>query len=225
MPRSLPTPIPVVVALLAVAGACGTPPDPPRDAPAALASPAADGPDEVRADPPGPDEAAHELTLTLPAGVLPDGTEGAVVIRSVAAGDRREVVVETPAGVVDHHVVTADQHWWWIPPAAREAGIAAEWVRIDVAAVERAGGELPDLVADARVPLPAPGDVRAGTDLAGREVLDVEHVGPDEDRLHLAGLERPAVLRRRALPPGTRIEPPQRATSLQDLPDAVRWSA
>lgn len=164
---------------------------------------------------------AVEVTLAIPVGTSPDGVALEVVIRSVEAGGRRRVAIDTPAGTVDQHVVTEDEHWWWIPPLAREAVGAVEWIHLDVDEVEAAGAELPDAVVDARVPLPAPGTIRPGTRVAGYEVVAVESVGAREDRITLAGLDEPARLRLRHLPASTVVEPPIGAVELTDLPDAV----
>jgi len=199
------------------AAAPGTPLRAP--APAALhADPPGERMPEARSAPEVDDPV--EVTLVIPVGTMPDGTEVEVVVREVVAGGRREVRLDTPAGVVDHHVVDGDEHWWWIPPMVRDAAGGVEWVHLDVAEAE-AVGELPDPVADARVPLPRPGGVEAGLVVAGYEVTEVERVDARTDRLVLDGLEQPAVLTLRALAPGTRIELPVGATELRDLPEAV----
>lgn len=161
-----------------------------------------------------------EVVLEIPVGELPDGTDGTVTVRSVAAGGRREVVVDTPAGVVDRHVFTDDEHWWWITPLARDV-VDVEWVHLDRDDLERAGDGLPGPVADARVALPEPGDVRAGMLLADHQVVAVRRVGPDEDRIEVEGLDGVVVLRRRALPAGHQVEVPERATPLRDLPELL----
>lgn len=161
-----------------------------------------------------------ELALTIHVGTMPDGSEVDIVVRSVEADGRREVTMSSPDGIVDHHVIEGDRHWWWIPPVARELTGGVEWVHLDVAEVE-AVGELPDLVAGARVPLPEPGDVEVGVVVAGYEVVEVDDVGPDEQRLVLEGLDEPAVLSRRHLPASTRVRLPAGATDLRDLPEAA----
>lgn len=162
---------------------------------------------------------AVEVTLTIPVGELLDGTAGAVTVRTVESGGRREVIVDTPAGVVDRHVMTEHEHWWWITPLARDT-VDVEWVHIDLREVAEAGGELPGPVADARVPLPEPGELAAGVLLTDREVRSVESVGPDEERIEVDGLDEPVVLRRRRLAAGTTIDLPRDATPLRDLPGA-----
>jgi len=223
------TPRAALVAATLALTACGAgaapPPaavQPPAPSPDPASSPAPDpasspSPDASPARPAG-EEQAVEITLEIPVGRLPDGTDGAVTVRAVTAGERRELVVDTPAGVVDRHVMTDDEHWWWITPAAREV-VDVEWIHIDLREVEAIGGDLPGPVADARAMLPAPGEVEVGTVLGGREVRAVDRVGPDEDRVVVAGLDEPVVLRRRVLREPVTIEPPREATSLRELAD------
>lgn len=194
------------------------------DGPAPVVPAAARSADPPRSDaaaPAGAPEQPVEISLTIPVGTGLDGEVLELEIRSVEARGRRHVTIDTPAGRVDQHVVIDDQHWWWIPPAARAAAGDLEWVHIDLTQVEAAGGELPDLVSDARTPLPAPGEIGEGTSVAGHRVIEVERVGPDEDRLTLAGLEGSARLRRRMLPTRTAIEPPSGAVELADLPELL----
>lgn len=215
MPRALRA-VALAIGCLSVA-ACG------GDAPSAVA------PEVPRpADPPRSGAVAAttseppvEISLTIPVGTGPDGQVLELEIRSVEAGGRRHVVIDTPAGRVDQHVVTDDEHWWWIPSVARAVAGGLEWVHIDMDEVEAAGGEVPDLVADARERLPAPGEIGEGTTVAGHRVVRVERVGPDEDRLMLAGVEGFARLRRRMLPASTVIDAPRGAVELADLPELL----
>lgn len=224
MPVHLVPALLLATALLAGCASSPTEASAARTAPAAGATAPADPPGEglgavASAGAPAP-AAAAETELVIRVGTMPDGTEVEVVVRSVEAGGRREVTMTSPDGVVDRHVVDGDDHWWWIPPMARELTGGVEWVHLDVGEVE-AVGELPDPVAAARVPLPAPGAVEVGAVVAGYEVVSVEDRGPDEQLLVLEGLEEPAVLRRRSLPAGTRIDLPAGATELRDLPEAA----
>ncbi|HEX4903387.1 MAG TPA: hypothetical protein VFV42_11295 [Acidimicrobiales bacterium] len=207
------------VAALAVAalllGACA-PDDPPA---AAAPAPEVDPPRAAARA--AAADGAIETTLSIPVGTAGDGTLLEVVVRSVEAGERRLVAIDTADGRIDQHVVTPREHWWWIVPAAREAVGGIEWIHVDVAQVEAAGEPLPDVVADARVPLPGPGELEVGTRVAGYEVVAVERVGEDEDLVTLAGLDEPARLRRRSLPASTRIDLPDDAVELTDLPDLL----
>lgn len=230
MSRTLPVAV-AAVALFLTACAAEAPsrpvdaatvpaPDPSPDPPGASGgNPSPELVDDPGASSPEAAGPAVEVTLTIPVGELPDGTAGAVTIRTVEAGGRREVVVDTPAGVVDRHVMTEHEHWWWITPLARDVA-DVEWIHIDLRELDDAGGELPGPVADARVPLPEPGELATGVVLADREVRAVTPVDPDEDRVEVEGLDEPVVLRRRRLPPGTTIELPRGATPLRELPEA-----
>lgn len=219
MPRTSRCAVAVALTALLLT-ACGS--DPP---PAAAPDPVADlrAPDPPRSPSPAapPGGLPVELRLSIPVGEAPDGTTLEVVVRSVEVSGRRLVTIDTPAGRVDQHVVTDDEHWWWIPPMAREAVGEVRWIHIDVREVEAVDGQLPDVVTDARLPLPAPGQLRPGTTVAGYEVVDVQRVGPDEDDLTLAGIDGPVRLRRRVLPAGTEVELPPDAVELADLPAAV----
>jgi hypothetical protein len=217
--------------LALVAAACSGPPLPPADPdPSASADPAAVAdppplpvtePDRARRE--GAPDAPQEVSITIPMGELPDGTDIVVELREVTADGRRHVVVDTPAGIAEQHVWTDVDHWLWVHPEGRTHVVDAEWIHFPVADIAAAGGALPELVAAAREPLPGPGAIVEGMELAGFEVRRVERVGADEERLHLDGLREPAVLRRRPLPPGTTVEVPDGATSLRELPDALRW--
>lgn len=213
---------PVLLAsALVLAGACRGGPPTAVTAPPAAADPADPPPASDPVAPTGPVAGAVELRLTIPVGTSPDGDELAVEIRSVEAGGRRHVVIDTPDGLVDQHVVTDDEHWWWIPPLARPAIGEVTWIHIDLADVEAVGGSLPDVVADARARLPEPGEIEAGTTVAGHRVVEVERVSSDEDRLVLDGIDGTVRLRRRELPADTVVGVPSEATELADLPDAV----
>jgi hypothetical protein len=200
---------PLLALVLAAAAGCG------GTETATLAAPPAP-PDVVARGPAAPPP--HEVTITIEIGQLPDGSDVAVVLRETVAGDRRHVVIETPEGTVDQHVVTDDEHWWWIAPAVRTAVLDAEWIHIDVAEVERAGATLPDLVLDARRPLPRPEELRVGDEVAGYEVVAVEVLGPDHARAEVDGIGGPVVVRRRALPAGTTVELPRGATPMREVP-------
>jgi hypothetical protein len=214
--------LPVLLASTLVVGACrGEPPAAATEVPPVAADRAAPPPAPDPAAPTGRSAEAVELRLTIPVGTTPAGDELVVEIRSVEAGGRRHVVIDTPDGMVDQHVVTDDEHWWWIPPVARPAIGEVTWIHIALADVEAAGGSLPDVVADARAPLPEPGEIDVGTAVAGHRVVEVERVSPDEDRLVLAGLEGTARLQRRRLPAATVVDLPSEATELADLPEAV----
>lgn len=164
----------------------------------------------------------HEITLVFPLGPLPEGGTGEIVMRAVVLGDRHEVEIRTPVGVVDRHIATEDDHWWWVAPMVRDA-IDVEWVHFDIGEVEEAGGVLPELIAGAREPMAGPGEVREGDLLGDGVVRAVRHVGPDEDELVVDGFDEPVVLRRRALPASTTIEPPAQATPVTELGEHLRW--
>jgi len=205
----------LVAVLVPLLAACGDAAEPRPVEPAAAPAP---DPAAARSGPrPEAVEGPVEVALTIPAGRLPDGTLAEVSLTLTTAGERRELVVDTPAGVVERHVMTEEEHWWWITPLARDV-VDVAWVHVVLAEVEELGGDLPEPVADARASLPEPGDLDVGSVLAGYEVLDVERIGPDEERIALDGLEDPAVLRRRALPAGTTVELPADAVPLRDLP-------
>jgi hypothetical protein len=196
-------------------------------------SPAADPAARADRDDPGAETAesapsgvgAHEVTLVADFGPLPDGSGDAVIetIWTVDAAGTRSLVVDTPAGFAAHHVMTDDEHWWWLDPTVRETIADAEWIHFDLHEIEEVGGELPAIGAEARVPLPDPGGIRVGHIVAGHEVLAVDVVGADEAHLTAAGIERAVVHRRRPLPVGTTIEPPDDAIDVADLPDVLRW--
>lgn len=203
-----------VVAASLLAG-CGAPepvrpPARPRAAVDAVAEPAvADGP--------------HEISLVADFGPLPDGS-GAAVVETTWSIDARGVqrlVIDTPAGPVGRHVMTEGEHWWWLGPEVPELVDGTEWIHFDLAAIARAGGQLPDVVADARARLPHPHEVGVGQLVAGREVVAVEVVDDHEVRLRVSGIERPVVHRRRDLPPGTTFELPPHATDVRDLLDLL----
>lgn len=212
-----------LLALVLVAAGCGGGPDPaplaapPGPADAVPAAAPVPPPAERRPEPSATD-VPHEIEITIRIGRLPDGTDVAVVLRETVAGDRRHVVIETPEGVVDQHVVTDDEHWWWIAPALRAAVLDAEWVHLDVAEVERAGATLPDLVLDARRPLPGPEELQVGDRVAGYEVVALERLGPDHARAEVDGIDGPVVVRRRSLPAGTTVELPRDATPAREVP-------
>ena len=223
----VPRPLVVLGAVL-VLGACAAgAPAPPPDTGRAAIDPAVDQPSGPRSqpdavvDPAGP----HEVALVADLGPLPDGSGRAVVETTWttdAAGTVR-LAIDTPAGLTEQHVLTADAHWWWLHPEARRTVADAEWVHFDLVAIEEVGGELPDLVAAARQPPPQPEDIGVGDLVAGREVRAVEVVGPDEVHLTVDRIDEPVVLRRRALPPGERIRPPEGAVDVTDLPGLLRW--
>ena len=54
---------------------------------------------------------------------------------------------------------------------------------------------------------------------------DVDAIGEGEVHLTVAGVERPVVLRRRALPPGTTVDVPAGAVDVRELPDHLRPQA
>jgi hypothetical protein len=203
------------------AGSAPEAPAPPAADPAAGAPPA-DSPPAA----PGPDRGgAHEVVLVADFGPLPDGSGDAIVETrwTVDVSGTRSLVVDTPAGVAVHHVLTDDEHWWWLDPTVRETIADAEWIHFDLHEVEAVGGELPEIVAEARVPLPEPGDIVVGQIVAGHEVLAIEEVDDDEVHLTVAGIERAVVHRRRDLPAGTTIERPDGAVDVADLPEVLRW--
>ena len=221
----------VLVALLALLlGACGTSAAEPR---AASSPPSVDPVSEpatvADVEPPSAEESVsegpYEVALIADFGPLPDGSGDAVVETTwtMAADGTRELVIDTPAGYAAHHVMTDDEHWFWIAPAARDALVDAEWVHFDLREIEAVGGELPEVVAEARVPVPAPGEITTGSVIAGHEVLAVDEVGDDEVHLTMDGIDEPVVHRRRALPADTSIEIPTDALDVSDLPEALRW--
>lgn len=217
--------LPVVLAAVLVT-ACGAGDAGP--APGAAARPTLDpaataGPDAPPAAVVG--DGAYEVSLVADFGPRSDGSGDAVVetVWTVDAAGTRRLVVDTPAGFAAHHVMTDDEHWWWLDPGVRETIADAEWIRFDLRQIEAVGGELPEIVAEARIPLPDPGGIRVGQIVAGLEVLAVEVVSDDEARLTVAGIERPVVHRRRALPAGTILDPPRDAVDVADLPDVLRW--
>lgn len=167
-------------------------------------------------------DAPYEITLVADFEALEPDLEDAVVeIRHVVVGDRRQVTMSAAGEVLDQHVVTADEHWWWLHPDIRRSVVDIEWIHIDVAEVEAVGGTLPDIVAEARRPLPAPDEVDVGDLVAGREVRTVSHVDEHEVRFTVPGVPVEMVLRRRALPAGTTIEIPAGARDLRELPEAL----
>lgn len=201
------------------------PPPAPAADPAARADPDDPGAETAESGPSGVGDGAYEVTLVADFGPLPDGSGDAVVetVWTVDAAGTRSLVVDTPAGFAAHHVMTDDEHWWWLDPTVRETIVDAEWIHFDLHAIDEVGGELPAIVAEARVPLPDPGGIRVGQIVAGHEVLAVDVVGADEVHLTVAGIERAVVHRRRTLPAGTTIEPPDDAVDVADLPDVLRW--
>lgn len=190
-----------------------------------MADPAA-GPGTSEAQRPAPDEdQPHELVLSgdlrhLAAG-RPDATDAVVELRVVVAGSRSHVTTSVGGQILDQHVVTADAHWLWIPPDLRGAVVDAEWLRLDVAAIEDAGLPLPRHVAAARVPVPAPDDVEIGDLVGGMEVLEVEPLTGHAVRLTMAGVPVPMTLRRRSLPAGTEVELPAGAVDAREVPDLL----
>lgn len=181
----------------------------------------ADRPDPVDDVTAGP----HEVSLVADLGPLPDGSGRAVVESTWTTGADGTVrfAIDTPVGLVDQHVFTDDEHWWWLHPEVRRTIADAEWIHLDLRAIADVGGELPDVVGDARHPPPQPQEVGVGDVVAGREVLAVDVVGADEVRLTVTGIELPVVLARRALPEGTVVEVPTGAVGLRDLPDLLAW--
>lgn len=167
----------------------------------------------------------HEVSLIADFGPLPDGSGNAIVetVWTVDADGTRQLLVDTPVGPAARHVMTDDEHWWWIDPAAREAVVDAEWVHFDLRRTAEVGGALPEVVSEARVPLPPPGEIVVGDFVAGHEVLAVEVVNQDEVNLTVAGVDRPVVHRRRTLPAGTTVAVPAGAVDVGDLPDVLGW--
>ena len=220
----------MAIAVAVVLGACSTgATGPSRTAPARPAPDPASGtaPD---VDPTEPGRPAHrdgpyEVTLVADFGPLPDGSGDAVVETTwtVDATGTRSLVVDTPAGFAARHVMTDDAHWWWLDPTVRETIADAEWVHFDLRQVEAVGGRLPAIVTEARVPLPDPGGIRVGQIVAGHEVLAVDIVSDDEVHLTVAGVERAVVHRRRPLPARTRVQVPDGAVDVADLPGVLRW--
>lgn len=200
---------------------------------AAPAGPAAPAPEVDPAGRAAPDTAApadladgpHEVRLVADFGPLPDFSGDAVVetIWTTDGSGTRSLVIDTPAGITEQHVMTEDEHWWWLSPEVRETIADAEWIHFDLAAIEAVGGELPPLVADARAAARQPGDIAVGDTIAGLEVLAADVVSDDEVHLTMSEVERAVVHRRRALPPGTRIELPVGAVDVADLADVLRW--
>lgn len=190
-------------------------------------APAADRPagPGLPVDPPGgaaPDPSPHELLLTGDLRVLADGradaADAVVELRVVVAGGRRHVTARVGGRVVDQHVATVDEHWMWIPPELRPDLVDAEWVHLDVGALEDAGLPLPRHVAAARGRSLAPGEVEVGDLVGGMEVLAVEPLPGDAVQLRLAGVPVPMILRRRPLPAGTEVEPPTSAVDANEVP-------
>ncbi|HEU5081875.1 MAG TPA: hypothetical protein VFU14_00935 [Acidimicrobiales bacterium] len=222
-----------LVALAAVAllvTGCGTaragsPPDHDGVGPRQRAvDPAATSGPDPDADPPEVGAVAgvpHELLLTgdlraLAAG-RPDADDAVVELRLVVAGGRQHVTTSVGGRVVDQHVATADEHWMWIPPDLRGDLVDAEWVHLDVGALEDAGLPLPPHVAAARGSAPVPDDVEVGDVVGGMEVLGVEPLPGDAVRLRLADLPVPMTLRRRPLPAGTEVELPTGAVDASEV--------
>jgi len=167
----------------------------------------------------------HEVALVADFGPLPDGSGRAVVEATwTHDGDGTvRFVLDTPAGIVEQHVLTPDEHWWWLHPEARQSIADVEWIHFDVGVIADAGGALPDVVVDARQPPPQPDEIAPGDVVAGHEVRAVDAGGEDEVHLTVAGVERPVVLRRRALPPGATIDVPAGAVDVRELPNHLRW--
>lgn len=167
----------------------------------------------------------HEVTVVADFGPLPDGSGDAVVETTwtVDAAGTIRFVIDTPAGVAEEHVMTEDEHWWWLSPSVRDTIADAEWIRFDLPAIAEAGGELPEIVADARAAVLQPGEIEVGHTVAGHEVLAAEVVSDDEVHLTVEGVERPVVHRRRALAAGTTLDLPVGAVDVIDLPDVLRW--
>lgn len=191
--------------------------DRPAVDPAAARDPAA-APD-ARVGDAGP---PHELRLTgdlrdLAAGRA-DADDAVVEVRVVEAGGRSHVTTSVGGRVVDQHVATADGHWMWIPPELRPGLVDAEWVHLDVGALEDAGLPLPRNVAAARGRAPTPGEVEVGDVVGGMEVLEVEPLAGDAVRLRLVDVPVPMTLRRRPLPEGTEVELPDDAVDVRDVP-------
>lgn len=191
--------------------------------PAGPAAAGGTGPAPVPAVPAERGARPYEVVLTadlreLAAG-RPDAGLGLIETRQVVAGDRTQLVISAGGTVLDQHVTTPDEHWLWVQPELRHDVVEAEWVHLDVAAVEGAGGQLPRHVAAARGRMPGPDEVRVGDDVGGYEVLDVEAL-PDGGavRLTVSDLPVPLTLRRRALPATTTVELPRGAVDLRELP-------
>jgi hypothetical protein len=167
----------------------------------------------------------HEVALVADFGPLPDGSGRAVVEATwTTDGDGTvHFVLDTPAGITDQHVLTADEHWWWLHPEARRTIADVEWIHFELDVIAEVGGALPDVVVDARQPPPQPHGIAPGDVVAGHEVQAVDAIGEDEVHLTVAVIERPVVLRRRALPPGTSIDVPVGAVDVRELPDHLRW--
>lgn len=222
--RSLARAVPLLLALLLAAcsdrAAVPLPSAPPPAAADPASEPVADEPPDDPAEG-GP----YEVSLTADFGPLRDGSGDAVVetVWTVDASGTRQMLVDTPAGPAARHVMTDDEHWWWLDPTVRGTVVDAEWVHFDLGRIEQAGAVLPEVVAEARVPLPAPGEILVGQTVAGHEVLAVEVVDRDEVLLTVAGVERPVVHARRALPAGTTVDIPDGAVDVSDLPDVLRW--
>lgn len=142
--------------------------------------------------------------------------------RFVEAGGLREVVIDSPAGIIGEHVVGADDHWFRIPPlAAAEFGIEPVWVHADLRDAVHEGFELPPSIAEVRAPLLDPSTVDVGDRLFGtEEVTGVDRRGDGSTLLTLADGDR-AVLRRPPTPEGTRVEPPADAVDVLDLAHLV----
>lgn len=225
MPVRLVVPL-LVASLLAACSdpaAVPSPDEPPPPSVDPASAPAAE-PHTERAAAPAIGTEPYEVSLIADFGPLPDGSGDAVVetVWTVDAYGRRQLLIDTPAGPAARHVMTDDEHWWWLHPSTRRTVADAEWVHVDLREVDEVGGELPEVVAEARVPLPPPGEIVAGQLVAGHEVLGVEVVDRDEARLTVAGIERPVVHRRRRLPADTAVKVPAGAAELADLPDLFR---
>lgn len=201
------------------ADAAAPPPTRPGPSPTDPPSSSAPAPD------PAPADGAHEVTFVADLGPRRDGPGRAVVETTwTTDGDGTvRVAVDTPVGLVEQHVFTDDEHWWWLHPEARQTVADAEWIHFDLDAIAAVGGELPDVVREARLPPPLPLEVGVGSQLAGLEVLAVEVVDDDHVRLTLDGVERAAVLRRRSLPGSHRVRQPTGAVDVTDLPGVLRW--
>ncbi|MFP5578632.1 MAG: hypothetical protein ACLGIZ_10400 [Acidimicrobiia bacterium] len=218
----------LVLGALLLAG-CGTS----AAGPSATAAPPAVDPASADVEPgPHPGSAAgrhadgpYQVSIAVDLGPLPDGSGDTIIETTwtVDAAGTRELVVDTPAGHAARHVFTDDEHWWWVHPSAREELVDAEWIHFDLRQIEAAGGDVPEVVAEGRVPIPDPGEIVVGQIVAGHEVLAVDDVGDDEAHLTVAGIERPMVHRRRPLPPTTTIDIPDGAVDVADLPGVLRW--
>lgn len=224
MPVRLVAPVLAAVLLAACSdpAAVPLPGDPPPPAVDPASGPGAEP--QIDAAAPAVPAEPYEVSLIADFGPLPDGSGNAVVetVWTVDADGTRQLLIDTPAGPAARHVITDDEHWWWLHPSTRPTVVDAEWVHVDLRQVEQVGAELPEVVAEARVPVPPPGEIVAGQVVAGHEVLAVEVVDGDEARLTVAGIERPVVHRRRALPEGTTVAVPTGAVDLADLPDLLR---